>query len=621
MINETLKKQIEWIDTDMTMAKDIIPNYEAWINYNYNDRIKQVNKDIFLDGKSFNLALECGIIAENIFNECRIKNKSKIKLCIKALAEKNAEIIKNTDDNGNNISDKYLEEFNEIQGNIDKGNDFLSDLLNIVEKIPDNDWDIYKKWKADECLYLRDKEGNIIGVDCCYANLIGWLDHFPLTKNKITYDKVKLEVSWNGKVIKDNDTHKLMQLFNKYLCINFSNLRSFHDALVGYAIKKQTNPVKDYFDNLSKWDGVDYIEKAIREVLNCEDIDKYYKLYYEELKMHGIAFLRRMYNKELYEVPTKYDQILTFTSQTQGSGKTTFFERLYNFDNNIGYCYVVAGCDFKPHDKDFVIQAHKNCCMCLDEVDMKRGLVNTIKGFISRQNDEFRLPYGIDSMKPVRGFVITATSNNTDFLKDYTTKFERRWHIIHIAENPTNNRKINEAFDNGFRNKFWSQIKHLYNSEPKYETWIEDGSELGLLLSELQQGYKFYYTDDDYIMLDNILEKEYCQYAYTNTTLSADDIVEQFKYIGDITEWVTIKNEAIDKKQKQDNYIPNPITDRKFSSSPDKLEWIPVQTLNEVLKKLGLNCTPQGIKNHLVSKWKCGNKRYNGNQYWSWIKL
>lgn len=620
MINETLKEKIQWFDTDKTIAKDVIENYDVWIKEKYKDRLKMVNKDILLDGEVCNLTKECAIIAEEMFSDIRIKNRTKIKLCFKALAEENLEIVKNMTEDGKCLSDKYLEEFNEIQENIDKKNEGLSDLLEIIEEIPDNDWDLYKKWKNDGCMYTRDKDGNITSVNCCYSNLIGWLDNFPLTKNKIEYDSIKMEVSWNKKSIKDSDIHDIIQLFNKYLCKDFSNIKSMNDALYGYAIKRKINNVINYIDSLQEWDQTDYIEKAIKDVLHCEEIDKYYNLYYEELKKHGVAFLRRLYNKEYYGKPTKYDQILTFASKAQGSGKTTFFERLYNFDNNVGYCYVVAGCDFKPQDKDFVIQAHKNCCMCLDEIDMKRGLVNSVKGFISRQSDEFRLPYGINSMKPVRGFVITATSNNSDFLKDYTTKFERRWHIIHVSENNTNNRIINKEFDAGFDKKFWSQIKHIYNTEPNYETWIEETSELGKLLSELQQGYKFYDTDDDYMMLDDILNKEYSRYAYSDAILSVDDIVEQFKYTGELSSWIKIKNEAIKKKQKQENYIPNP-NDRPFKEELEKIDWIPVNTLNDVIKKIGLNCTPQGIKNHLDNKWKVGTKKWKGTAYWSYIRL
>lgn len=619
MIDETLKEKIQWFDTDKTIAKDIIENYDIWIKDKYKDRIKQVNKDLLIDGEPCNLTKECAIIAEEMFDDIRIKNKSKIKLCFKALAEQNLEIIRNTTEDGKLLSDKYLEEFNEIQQNIDNKTDGLSELLDTIEEIPDNDWDIYKKWKDKDCMYTRDKDGNITGVNCCYSNLISWLDHFPLTKDKIEYDSVKMEVSWNKKTIKDSDTHDILQMFNKYLSRDFSNLRAMHDALYGYAIKKKVNNVVEYFDNLEEWDGIDYIEKAIKEVLCCEEIDKYYKLYYEELKMHGIAFLRRTYNKELYGIPTKYDQILTFASKAQGSGKTTFHERLYSFGDKTGYCYVVAGCDFKPQEKDFVIQAHKNCCMCLDEIDMKRGLVNSIKGFISRQSDEFRLPYGMDSMKPVRGFVITATSNNVDFLKDYTTKFERRWHIIHVSENKANNRNVNKAFDEGFGDKLWSQFMYLYKHEPQYETWIEEGTEIGNMLSNLQQGYKFYETDDDYIMLDNILDSEYAGYKYSNAVLTSNDMVEQFKYSGDLCDWISITNEGIDKRLKQENYIPT-ANDRPFSNEISMLDYVPVNILNDVIKKLGLNCTPQGIKNHLDGKWEKKNKNINGKVYLTYVR-
>lgn len=619
MVDETLKEKIQWFDTDKTIAKDVIENYDVWIKDKYSGRLKTINKDIILDGSVCNLTKECAIIAEEMFSDIKIKNRSKIKLCFKALAEQNLEIVKNVTEDGKCLSDKYLEEFNEIQQMIDKKNEGLSDLLEIIEEIPDNDWDLYKKWKEKDCMYNRDKDGNITGVNCCYSNLISWLDNFPLTKNQIEYDSVKLEVTWNKKPIKDSDTHDLIQLLNRYLSRDFSNLKAMNDAVIGYSIKRKINNVIGFMDSLPEWDGVDYIEKSIKEVLCCEEIDKYYDLYYAEIKMHCIAFLRRLYNKELYGTPTKYDQILTFASNAQGSGKTTFFERLYNFDDKTGYCYVVAGCDFKPQDKDFVIQAHKNCCLCLDEIDMKRGLVNSVKGFISRQSDEFRLPYGMNSMKPVRGFVITATSNNSDFLKDYTTRFERRWHIIHVSENRANNRNINKAFDEGFDIKLWSQCKWYYENEPDFETWIEEDTELGKKLAELQQGYKFYQTDEDYEIIDSVFNSEYCPYAYTEARLTGSDIVKQYQ-ADDVIEYCKIMNEAIKKKQSQDNYIPSPY-DRPFKLELQELDYIAVSSVNEILKLLNLNCTPQGMKNHFAGKWEYKNKKVNGKVVLCYVKI
>lgn len=610
MIDNNTRELIQWFDTDKTIAKDIIQNYEVWIEANYKDRISLVGKDIMLDSKPIDINLECAKIAQDMFDDIRIKSKSNIKLVLKALANKNLVLPKDKTEAGEeSVSESFLEEYTEINTNIDEE---LNELISDIDAQEDSEWDIYKKWKKNDCMYIRNKEGDITGVDCCHMNLVEWLANFPLTKH-LYYNKVRQSIIYNGHEIQDADLFAILDLCNKYLSKTLSSFNSIKNAVYAYAYRNRENYLYDYIKNLNYVDdGKDYIEIALKDMLNCEDLDEYYDLYYEELKIHAIAYMKRVIMKEELSIPTKFDSVLTLCSKVGGSGKTTFFEKLYDFEGNgNSFCYTVAGSDFAPNNKDFIIQTHKYGCVCIDEVDMRRGLVNSIKGYMSKQKDEFRLPYGYTSCNHIRGFVISATSNNTDFLKDYTTNFERRWMIIHISETIANHKNVNKLFEEGFRDKFWAQIKHIYDTE-EVETWIDENTILGQKLKKLQKEYKYYETDNSYQMLDNFLSSDFYFYDKTNDKPSIEELIRQYMYDGDMNEYINIHNGIVSQKKMQDHYIMKP-EDRELGPMPFKLDFISAADMNVLKSKLGLDVSPQGIRVHLEPMgWIKKNYSVNG---------
>lgn len=608
MIDDNTKELIEWFDTDKTIAKDIIQNYEVWIEANYKDRLTLVGKDIMVDDKPIDINLECAKIAQAMFDDIRIKSKSNIKIVLKALANKNLTISK-TDANDDSISETFLEEYTEINSNIDNE---LSELLTDIDNQEDSEWDTYKKWKKNDCMYIRNKEGDITGVDCCHMNLVEWLANFPLTKH-LYYNKVRQSIIYNGHEIQDADLFAILDLCNKYLSKTLSNFNAIKNAVYAYAYRNRENFLYEYIQNLSyDDDGKDYIDIALREMLNCEDLDEYYDLYYEELKIHAIAYIKRVIMKEELSIPTKFDSVLVLCSRAGGSGKTTFFEKLYDFEGNgNGFCYIVAGSDFAPNNKDFIIQTHKYGCVCIDEIDMRRGLVNSVKGYMSKQKDEFRLPYGYTSCNHIRGFVMSATSNNTDFLKDYTTNFERRWMIIHISEILSNHKNVNNWFDKGFRDKFWAQIKHIYDTE-EVETWIDENTPLGQKLKKIQKEYKYYETDNSYQMLDNFLGSDFYFYDITNEKPPIEELVKQYMYDGDMNDYIKMHNNIVSQKKMQEHYIMRP-EDRELGQMPFKLDFISAADMNVLKSKLGLDVSPQGIRIHLEPMgWIKKNYSVNG---------
>ena len=398
------------------------------------------------------------------------------------------------------------------------------------------------------------------------------------------------------------------------------------DAVDNVANKNRYNPWIEYFDSLEyKDDGTDYIEYIIKEVLCCEEIDKYYDLYYESFKITFLACMDRIYKKEQNK-KVKFDSILTLAGVNGGSGKTTFAEKLFDLSQSgDSYCYIVAGDTFQPKDKDFLERSHQCTCLLLDELTMRRSIVTSIKGYITQQDDRFRKSYGYNSEAHIRGFIIMANSNNDDILKDYTTDNERRWLIVHVSEDTENYQKVNKAFDEGLRDKLWAFIKNIYVNE-EYKLYMTD-ERLIKLEEKIQRNYKASNNADYNTIIEDLLEREYGFVSVNGKVIiDTDFIVEQYKY-NNSYEWCKLHNEEVESKLKLVNEGKYTLTprDRKITHY-GKIDRISKKQLYDILNSLKFDYTKTSFNaemrySGIWNGWKRGNHicnilGINVNAYW-----
>jgi predicted P-loop ATPase len=505
----------------------------------------------------------------------------------------------------------------------------LNDLFSLVDKdnnIAESDFKSFLKWKNEEAIWNVDKDGVKTSINKCIANIIGFIEYFPKTKGKIMFNNVRNQIEWNGRQLVDGDIHKVLNLINKYFINDFSNVRMVKDALDNVAFKNKFNPWVDYFNKLQYVDdGIDYIDYTIKNVLCCEEQEKYYSLYYETLKIFYLATMHRIYMKEKNQ-SVKFDTVTTICSRLGGSGKGTFFERLFDIeDNGNTYCYVVDSDSFNPASKDFLEASHQCVCLLLDELKMNRAVITAVKGYITKKTDKFRKAYGYVNEDHIRGFCIVAASNNDDILKDYTTDNERRWSIIKISNDSNNYKNVNKAFDSGFRDKLWAFIKHIYDTESFILYMTDD--RLIKLEEDIQRDYKASNNADYNSIVNDFLEREYGFYTVGERIyIDSDYIVKQYKH-GDSYDWCIRHNEEMNEKLKKShegNIILQPSD--KMITKYGKIDRISKSQLYEILNKIGFEWTKPSLNAELrySGKWNGLEKgkttcRINGkveNAYW-----
>ena len=184
-----------------------------------------------------------------------------------------------------------------------------------------------------------------------------------------------------------------------------SSERDFQHALSIVADKRRVNPVASMLDSLPDWDGSCRVGSLMTAFLGAEDGE--YTREVERLLM-GAAIART------FDAGCKFDYMPVLIG-SQGIGKSTFVRRLA-LDAAL-YTDSVVGIGTKQAAE--LVQG--KWFVELAELAAMRGAVlEAVKAFITRQADEYRMPYARHVESRPRRFVMVGTTNVREFLSDLT---------------------------------------------------------------------------------------------------------------------------------------------------------------------------------------------------------
>jgi putative DNA primase/helicase len=300
---------------------------------------------------------------------------------------------------------------------------------------------------------ICNKEGNLIKGSI--KNIILFLENFKTYKGVFRLNDFQKEIfisrcpPWNSEStfkvrrLDDTDITNCTADMEQYGVAPDTN--KVFKALTVASENNKFHPAREYFNAL-EWDGMPRLETWLTYYLGAEDDDPKY------LAFVGKKWLTAAV-KRIFEPGCKFDHILVMEGK-QGEGKSTALEYMATFE---GEAYFTDNIKIADISKDnTIIMLQGSIIVELAELaGFNKKDDEEIKGWIVNKHDKCRRPY--DKMVSVftRQFVLSATTNNYDYLKDPTGN-RRYWPLKSSAVDL-------EAIQRD-RKQLWAEAVHWYKS-------------------------------------------------------------------------------------------------------------------------------------------------------------
>lgn len=217
--------------------------------------------------------------------------------------------------------------------------------------------------------------------------------------------------------------------------LGFQSRDKIDHALNQCAAKNSFNPVVDYLNNL-KWDGIKRLDTLFIDYLGAADTPYIRAV---TRKSFAAAVARAM------NPGIKYDTMPVLTG-AQGLGKTTLIQKMGKswFTNSIE--------SFEGKEAAELLQG-----VWIVEIGemsaYNRSDVQTIKGFLSRTEDQYRAAYARKTETHPRRCVFFGTSNRSDYLRDPTGG--RRFLPVDVGQQHTTKSVFNDL--DGEVEQLWAE--------------------------------------------------------------------------------------------------------------------------------------------------------------------
>ena len=227
-----------------------------------------------------------------------------------------------------------------------------------------------------------------------------------------------------------------------------SNRNDYFDAIKNISMRNKFHPVKELLDSL-KWDGREHIKKLLPDYLGVEECDYQYQV----MRLWMLGAVSR-----IYKPGCKFDYTIILQGK-QGLGKSTFLQLMALHDG-----WFNDSLDSLDSDKaaqslmgSWIIELAE-----LKSLARTAGGVDSVKRFLSAQQDKIRLPYERRTDIFLRQCVFAGTTNRSDFLQDETGN--RRFLIIQTGINEPKKSLFTPEVMTEIK-AAWAQAVHIMKTE------------------------------------------------------------------------------------------------------------------------------------------------------------
>lgn len=218
------------------------------------------------------------------------------------------------------------------------------------------------------------------------------------------------------------------------------------------AYQRRFNPVLDWLDNGTSWDGIDRYPN-IYEALGITGTERAFdRILVQKWLWQCVALLHNGTAGRKFQP----EGCLVLQGE-QGTGKTTFFRTLA-----VRRDWFKEGLSIDTRNKDDLMKATTCWIGELGELDstLKREQ-SSLKAFITSESDEYRAPYARTATKKPRRASFCGTVNPEDYLRDETGA--RRFWTVHVEHIDL---KAVLGWDEAFLRQLWLQVRTDWETAP-----------------------------------------------------------------------------------------------------------------------------------------------------------
>lgn len=321
----------------------------------------------------------------------------------------------------------------------------IEDALPEFSELPEEEKEWLKKLDVDKKEGLRDT----------FQNYLTILQNDPQLKDKLATDDfahryiVLGDLPWRelgpDRFWKNSDDAELRGYFET--SYGTCSLRKTSDALDAIFARNRFHPVREYLNNLS-WDGVPRVDKLLIDYLGADDT----------------AFNRAVSRKTMCAAAArimrpgiKFDYMLVLIGQ-QGIGKSSLFSRLAGKWFSDSLTTVQSKEAYEQLQGVWIIEMGELAAT-------RKADVESLKHFLSKQTDAFRVAYGKHVTDFPRQCIFVGTTNDREFLKDRTGN--RRFWPVPVTGKGVKNIWTDLTDDE--IGQIWAEALHLWsNGETLY---------------------------------------------------------------------------------------------------------------------------------------------------------
>lgn len=299
--------------------------------------------------------------------------------------------------------------------------------------------DTPSNWE-DELMHGREGiKSNFRNVMLILRNRAEW--HQVLGFCDFSYRRIKLKITptagakgeWTGV-----DTLELKDWLGLHYDISPSN-NDIEDAVLLYSKDNSFHPIQDYLNSL-EWDGTSRLDYWLKNTLGAAGDDSYLSAVGRKFLIGAVA--------RVMSAPCKMDNVLILEGN-QGKGKSALVRELFGKD-----WYSESSLDIGNKDAFQHIQGIWG--VELPELDsFNKAESTTLKSFFTVLKDRFRPPYGRNMEEFPRQCVFIGTTNQDEYLKDYSGN-RRYWPVR------CDSIDLSEVIRD--RDQLWAEALHLFKA-------------------------------------------------------------------------------------------------------------------------------------------------------------